>query len=139
MDISLNPVENLDITLDTGNSIDISLIPANEMLDYEIDHVEELETNLETTESLDVDMKSAININVGGSIVVPNPPEEPTDNLETVMIDYDTFKIKDPDIYGWARQETKPNYTPPEVGAVDRENELTNEQINHLVNAVFGI
>lgn len=138
MDISLNPVENLEIALDTGDSIDISLIPSDG-LDLEIDHVEELDTDLDTTENLEIDLRDGINVNVQGSVVIPNPPDIPTDDLETVKIDDDTFKIKDPDIHDWARNETKPDYSPEEVNAVNRDNPITTDTINRFVNAVFGI
>lgn len=138
MDISLNPVENLEVSLDTGDSIDISLIPSDG-LDFEIDHVEDLDTDLITTENLDIDLRDGINVNVQGSVVIPNPPDIPTDDLETVKIDEDTFKIKDPDIHDWARNETKPNYTPEEIGAVDADNELAYAEIDRMFNAVFGI
>lgn len=136
MDISLNPVENLDIILESSNPIDISLIPVSELLDYEIDHIENIDTELSNSENLEVDIRSGIAVR--GSIVIPNPPDEPTDDLETVKIDYDTYRIKDGQLSDWARQERKPSYTATEVGAVDINNELHLQEIDRMFLAVFG-
>ena len=75
----------------------------------------------------------------GGTIVIPNPESEPTEDLETVKINADTFRIHDPELSDWARQEEKPTYNPDEVNAVNRDNPITTETINRFVNAVFGI
>lgn len=56
MDISLNPVTNLDARLDSGVDIDISLFPITEALDYELDHVEEFEIDMSSSENLEIDM-----------------------------------------------------------------------------------
>lgn len=50
-----------------------------------------------------------------------------------------TPEEEDPTVPLWAKEPAKPSYTANETGAVDRENELTSETINQLVNAVFGI
>ena len=75
----------------------------------------------------------------GGTIVIPNPSSEQTDDLETVKINSDTFRIKDPQLSDWARGESKPSYTAEEVGAVDADNELAYAEIDRMFNAVFGI
>ena len=75
----------------------------------------------------------------GGTIVIPNPDEEPTDDLETVKINTNTFRIHDPQLSDWAREEDKPDYSPEEVNAVDRDNTITTDTINRFVNAIFGI
>lgn len=75
----------------------------------------------------------------GGTIVIPNPDSEPTDDLETVKINTETFRIHDPQLSDWAREETKPDYSPEEVNAVNRDNPITTDTINRFVNAVFGI
>lgn len=136
IDVSLNPVEYLDVTLESSSPIDISLIPVSTLLDYEIDHTENIDAELSTSENLEVDIRSGIIVK--GSVIIPNPPDEPTDDLETVKIDYDTFRVKDGQLSDWARQDRKPSYTATEVGAVDINNELHFQEIDRMFLAVFG-
>lgn len=44
----------------------------------------------------------------------------------------------DPTVPGWAKNATKPNYTPEEVGAVNANNELAFAAIDAMFDAVFG-
>lgn len=82
----------------------------------------------------------SLNTNTGGgTIVIPNPDSEPTDDLETVKINTETYRIHDPQLSDWAREEVKPDYSPEEVNAVNRDNPITTDTINRFVNAVFGI
>ena len=138
IDISLSPVESLNLDLSNSESMDISLIPVTELPDYEIDHTENIEIDdLTSSDNLEVDLKAGTVVR--GSIVIPNPPDIPTDDLETVKIDDETFRIKDGQLSDWARQETKPSYTPEEIGAVNEDNELQYAEIDRMFAAVFGI
>lgn len=138
IDISLSPVESLNLDLSNSESMDISLIPVSELPDYEIDHTENIEIDdLTSSDNLEVDLKAGTVVR--GSIVIPNPQDIPTDDLETVKIDEETFRIKDPQLSDWARQETKPSYTPEEIGAVNEDNELQYAEIDRMFAAVFGI
>lgn len=92
--------------------------------------------SMHSTPSLSIDFQKNTG---GGTIVIPNPDEEPTDDLETVKINTNTFRIHDPQLSDWAREEEKPDYTPEEVNAVDRDNPISTETINRFINAVFGI
>lgn len=92
--------------------------------------------SMHSSPSLSIDLQKNAS---WGSIVIPNPDEEPTDDLETVKINTNTFRIHDPQLSDWAREEVKPDYTPEEVNAVDRNNPITTDTINRFVNAVFGI
>lgn len=139
MDISLNPVNEIGATLESGVDLDISLFPMSEMLDYELDHVEEFETNLSSSDNLDVDLDTGILID--GSKVIVNPPDIPTDSMETIKVDDKTYDIleKDPTVPDWSKAPLKPAYTANEVGAVDIDNELRYSEIDRMFNAVFGI
>ncbi len=44
----------------------------------------------------------------------------------------------DPTVPLWAKEETKPNYTPEEVGAVNANNQMSLEAIDAMFAAVFG-
>ena len=46
---------------------------------------------------------------------------------------------EDPTVPTWAKQETKPNYSADEVGAVDADNEMSFAQIDSYFSAIFGI
>ena len=92
--------------------------------------------SMHSSPSLSIDLHKNAS---GGSIVIPNPDEEPTEDLETVKINTNTFRIHDPQLSDWAREEEKPDYTPEEVNAVDRDNPISTETINRFINAVFGI
>lgn len=95
-----------------------------------------IDISLQSTSELGIGFSSGVAIQ--GSIVIPNPETEPTDDLETIKINSETFRIKDGQLADWAREETKPTYTAPEVGAVDQENILSFDEIDRLVDAVFG-
>lgn len=111
----------------------------NRGLAIELSIAEEMDVNLDCdNDTVPIDMETGMPI-ITGSTVIPNPEDEPTDDLETVKINTDTFRIKDPQLSDWARGETKPDYSPEEVGAVNRDNPITTDTINRFVNAVFGI
>lgn len=95
--------------------------------------------NVSLSSSNDISIGMQTGIPISGSIVIPNPEGEPTDDLETVGINSDIFRIKDPQLSDWAREETKPAYNAEEVGAVDVDNELHFNEIDNMFNAVFGI
>ena len=44
----------------------------------------------------------------------------------------------DPTVPVWAKENTKPSYTPQEVGAVDVNNQLSLDTIDNMFAAVFG-
>ena len=44
----------------------------------------------------------------------------------------------DPTVHEWAKESTKPDYTPQEVGAVDVDDELSFAAIDAMFAAVFG-
>ena len=44
----------------------------------------------------------------------------------------------DPTVPLWAKDPSKPNYTPEEVGAVNANNQVTFEDIDAMFSAVFG-
>lgn len=44
----------------------------------------------------------------------------------------------DPTVHDWAKESTKPDYTPQEVGAVDVDDELSFAAIDAMFAAVFG-
>ena len=44
----------------------------------------------------------------------------------------------DPTVHEWAKESTKPYYTPQEVGAVDVDDELSFAAIDAMFAAVFG-
>lgn len=44
----------------------------------------------------------------------------------------------DPTVPDWAKNATKPSYTPEEVGAVNADNELEFAEIDRMFAAVFG-
>ena len=138
IDISLNPVSTIDVSLNSTTDIDISLIPLSEMLDYELDHIEEFETDLSSSDNLEVDMDMGMLIS--GSKVVINPPDEPTDSMETIKVDDKTYDIleKDPTVPDWSKAPQKPSYTAGEVGAIDVDNELKYSEIDRIFNTVFG-
>ena len=109
----------------TNHHLEIELLP----LDY----------------SLDVDLKDDENtLDIGFDTtfksvnIIPNPPDEPTDQLVSVKIDTTTFDIYDDEVHDWARSENKPDYTPEEIGAINADNELTFAQIDALFDAVFN-
>lgn len=91
MDISLNPVSEIGATLESGVDLDISLFPMSEMLDYELDHVEEFETNLSSSDNLEIDLEGGTIIQ--GSKVIVNPPDPPTDTMETIKVDGTTYDL----------------------------------------------
>ena len=106
-----------------------------------------IHVSFKESETLPVSFKGSSNIPISlqtgipisGSIVIPNPEDTPTEDLETVKINSETFRIKDGQLSDWAREETKPVYNAEEVGAVDADNELHFSEIDNMFNAVFGI
>ena len=100
-------------------------------------NIEPIDISLQNGGDLDLNFNTGVAVQ--GSIVIPNPESEPTDDLETVRINADTYRIKDPQLQDWARGETKPSYNYNEVGAVGQDETLPYDEIDRLVNAVFGI
>lgn len=98
---------------------------------------ENLPVSFKRSNNIPINLQTGIPIS--GSIVIPNPEDIPTEDLETVKINAETFRIKDGQLSDWAREETKPDYSPEEVNAVNRDNPITTDTINRFVNAVFGI
>lgn len=60
---------------------------------------------------------------------------KPKINGTTLIGNYDEI---DPTVPKWAKNNTKPNYSANEVGAVDIDNNLTMAEIEAIVNAVFS-
>ena len=138
-DITLDPVQDLSIVLDSGVDLDISLVPVSDLLNYELDTSVDLDTDISTADQLETELETGILVQ--GSKVIVNPPDEPTDSMETIKVDGKTWDIyeKDPTVPPWAKAPTKPSYTAEEVGAVDVDNELAYAEIDRMFNAVFGI
>ena len=45
----------------------------------------------------------------------------------------------DPTVPDWAKEETKPTYSSDEIGAVDRNDTMTYDEIDRMFSAVFGV
>lgn len=56
-------------------------------------------------------------------------------NGETII---GNMEEKDPTVPSWAKQESKPVYTPEEVDAVPEDNFMTLQEIDELFNSVFN-
>lgn len=45
---------------------------------------------------------------------------------------------EDPTVPAWAKNATKPSYTPAEIGAVDGKNSITLQEIDEMFTQIFG-
>ena len=74
--------------------------------------------------------------NIGGTRDYEMLENLPSINNTTLIGNYDEI---DPTVPSWAKNETKPEYTYSEVGAVGGENQVHYEEIDRMFNAVFGL
>lgn len=75
-----------------------------------------------TVSDYDVPLHGHLDVTLEGSVVIPNPEGEATDDLTKVEIDGEIFLVKDSTIHDWARAEEKPTYTKAEVGLGNVDN-----------------
>lgn len=75
-----------------------------------------------TVSDYDVPLHGHLDVTLEGSVVIPNPEGEATEDLTKVEIDGEIFLVKDSTIYEWARAEEKPTYTKAEVGLGNVDN-----------------
>lgn len=83
-----------------------------------------------------IDDNTEISFDVAGDAIDYNMAiNKPKLNGTTLIGNYDEI---DPTVPTWAKNSTKPNYSANEVGAVDKDNNLTAAEIEAIVNAVFA-
>ena len=82
------------------------------------------------------------NCHVGGQVTIAGGNADysklinkPSINGTVLVGNYDEI---DPTVPDWAKQETKPEYSTNEIGAVDKNQFMTTEEINSLFDAIFN-
>lgn len=124
VDLSLeNPIGSIDLDLVPDISREVELEIADESDEINLDILEEEEIPLEIEEG-------------GGGTrdynLLYNKPK-----LNGQILSGDTDEI-DPTVPPWAKEPTKPDYTPVEVGAVDENNQMTFQELKAVWDTYFG-
>lgn len=101
-------------------------------VDLSIVNDAELDFFINDDTGFDVEIKDAYPVTTSDYRKLNNLP---TINGEVLLDNYDEI---DPTVPEWAKQETKPDYTPDEVGAVDVNNEMSLAAVKELWDSVFA-
>lgn len=134
--------KEFDVTLGESNDVSISIDEHN-IIDIKENKPVQLDLSIEDALPLNVSMEEAIDLSIeienspgGGGVIDYNKAiNKPKLNGKTLIGNVNEI---DPTVSQWAKQPEKPSYTPNEVGALDRDSEMSFSDIKLIWDGFFN-